>query len=171
MSEKLRDAIPVFCTASIPRQMLEEFITLSHGVPEFEEEDEGPAVLIDTQDISRITSYTSVPLSDDLSTPFLDWSAEAIIEWAEQHLNRQRDGIAPYELVILDQQTLKDKTCLLVTTKDGELSRNPGNPARIMVRSDFKSSLATLNVKVQFCGGDGHFETTAADGVIRHYDD
>jgi hypothetical protein len=127
-------------------------------------------VLIDTQDTSRITSYTSAPLSEDPSTPFLGWNAEGVIGWAEQHLNRQKDGIAPYELVILDQQTLKDKTCISVTVKDGELSRNPENPARIMVRSDFRSSLATLNVKVQFCGGDGHFETTAADRVIRHYD-
>jgi hypothetical protein len=67
MSEKLKDAIPVFCTATIPRQVsqlsatqsvltrifriatltvqqtLEEFITLSHGVPEFDE-DEGPGM-------------------------------------------------------------------------------------------------------------------------------
>ncbi|RYN19423.1 hypothetical protein AA0115_g10775 [Alternaria tenuissima] len=170
MSEKLKDAIPIFCNASIPRQILEEFVTLSHGVPDVEDV-ESLAVLVDTQDVSQITSYISVPISDNLPMPFLDWSAEDIIEWAAQHLDRQRDGIVPYELVILDQQTLKDKTCLLVTTKDGELSRNPGNPARIMVRSDFKSALATLNVKVQFCGGDGHFETTASDGVIRHYDD
>jgi hypothetical protein len=127
-------------------------------------------VLINTQDISRITSYTSAPLSEDPSTAFLNWSIEDIIGWAEEHLDRRKDGIVPYELVILDQQTLKDKTCLLVTVKDGELSRNPGDPARIMVRSDFKSSLVTLNVKVQFCGGDGHFGATAADGVIRHYD-
>ncbi|KAL1793873.1 hypothetical protein ACET3X_007294 [Alternaria dauci] len=170
MSEKLKDAIPIFCTASIPRQVLEEFVTLSHGVPDFEEVD-GIAVLVDTQDISQITSYISAPVSEDPSTPFLNWSAQDVIAWAAQHLDRKRDGIAPYELVILDQQTLKDRTCLLVTTKDGELSRNPENPGRIMVRSDFKSSMATLNVKVQFCGGDGHFETTASDGVIRHYDD
>jgi hypothetical protein len=128
-------------------------------------------VLIDTQVIPRFTSYTSALPSEDSSTPCLDWSAEDLIGWTEQHLNRRRDGITSYELFSLDQQTLKDKICLLVTVKDGELSRNPRNPARIVVRWDFKSSLATLSVKVQFCGGDGHFETNATDGVIRHYDD
>lgn len=125
---------------------------------------------MDSENISQITAYATAPLQTDPSYPFLGWGAEKVIEWAEEHLDRWRDGISQYELAILDQQTPQDMTCLLVTVKEGEHARHPDNPERLLVRADFKSSLVTLNVKVQGVGGDGHFETTAPDGVLRHYE-
>jgi hypothetical protein len=127
-------------------------------------------VLINTLDVGQITKYTIAPVAEEPSYPFLNWSVDAVISWAEQHLDRRTQGIVPYELAILDSQTLEDKTCLLVTVKDGQHATNPENPERLIVRSDFRSSLVTLNVKVQAVGSDGHFETTAADGVVRHYE-
>ena len=109
-------------------------------------------------------------MKQELSYPFLGWSVEKVIEWADAHLDRWVNGISQYELAILDQQTLEDKTCLLVTVKEGEHASHPDNPERLQVRADFKSSLVTLNVKVQGVGGDGHFETTDPDGILRHYE-
>lgn len=110
-----------------------------------------------------------MPLIDKPAFPFLGYSTQDVIQWAEQHPDRWKHGITPFELVMLDLQTLEDDTCLLVTVKEGEHARNPYNPERLMVRSDFKSSLITLNVKVQACGGDGHFEPSQVDRVLRHY--
>ncbi|KAF2688704.1 hypothetical protein K458DRAFT_484664 [Lentithecium fluviatile CBS 122367] len=127
-------------------------------------------VLIDTQETPRVTSYTAASLIEEVSYPFRGWSVEDVIGWLEKHLDRWRDEITPSELVILDKKTLEDTTCLPVMVREGKYVRNSGDLKRFMVKADFESLLVTLNVKVQAVGGDGYFETTAADGVIRLYD-
>jgi hypothetical protein len=74
------------------------------------------------------------------------------------------------EFVILDEQTLSDKTVVLVTPS--EMSDEDSEHApRLTARSDFRSSLITLNVKSLGVGGDEPWErANEQDSVIRLYD-
>ncbi|KAJ4982728.1 hypothetical protein SVAN01_11777 [Stagonosporopsis vannaccii] len=125
---------------------------------------------MDTKVPSRIDRYTTIPIIEEPTFPFLAHSAQDVIQWAESNIDRWKHGITPYELVVFDERTLMDRTCLLVTVKEGGHVGSQAVLERLMVRSDFRSSLVTLNVKVQACEGDGHFEALAADGILRHCD-
>ncbi|KAI1474990.1 hypothetical protein F4774DRAFT_307842 [Daldinia eschscholtzii] len=161
-SDKLQDAIPVFCTASISKEMLDEFFVQSLGAWELQGAD-WIGVLVNTLDVGTITKSTRPPVERPASYPFQGWGVEDIVKFAHDHINRSRQGIVPDNLVILDERTMEDKTCLLVTPREG--SENEGE--LLTVRADFRSSLVLLNVKVLAVGGDGHFEATGPDGVIR----
>ena len=79
------------------------------------------------------------------------------------------------EFVILDERTLTDKTAVLVTPS--EMSDEPLDTCpRLTARSDFRSSLITLNCKNMGVGnGDEPWEEAemrereGGDGVIRIY--
>ncbi|RYP69807.1 hypothetical protein DL771_005916 [Monosporascus sp. 5C6A] len=161
-SEALQDAIPVFCTATMSQDVLNEFFTQSLAAPELEGAD-WIAVLVDTLDLAALTEPTRAPVGQPASYPFRDWSVEDVAKFSQEHFDRARQGIVPGHLVILDEQSMEDKTCLLVTLKEGREAEGEW----LIVRADFRSSLVLLNVKVMGIGGDGHFETVDADGVIR----
>ncbi|RYP11734.1 hypothetical protein DL765_007630 [Monosporascus sp. GIB2] len=161
-SEALQDAIPVFCTAPISQEVLNEFFTRSLAAPELEGAD-WISVLVNTLDVAALNEPTRAPVGQPTSYPFRDWSAEDVAKFAQEHFDRARQGIVPGHLVILDEQTMDDKTCLLVTLKEGREAEGE----LLIVRADFRSSLVLLNVKAMGVGGDGHFETVDTDGVIR----
>ncbi|RYO91780.1 hypothetical protein DL766_005788 [Monosporascus sp. MC13-8B] len=121
------------------------------------------SVLVDTLDVAALTEPTRAPVGQPTSYPFRDWSVEDVAKFAKEHFDQARQGIVPGHLVILGEQTMDDRTCLLVTLKEG---REAGGEL-LIVRADFQSSLVLLNVKVMGVGGDRHFETVDADGVIR----
>lgn len=121
------------------------------------------AVLVDTLDVEAITKPTRAPVGKPASYPFHGWGIEDIVKFSREHLDPVRQGIVSEHLVILDEQTMEDKTCLLVTLKEG---REPEGE-RLTVRADFRSSLVLLNLKSLGVGGDGHFEVIDPDGVIK----
>jgi hypothetical protein len=83
-------------------------------------------------------------------------------------------GIIDTEFVILDERTEQDKTVVLVAPS--EISDEPLDICpRLTARSDFRSSLITLNCKSVGVGGDEPWEEAeeekkaGGDGVIRLY--
>ncbi|KAI0135333.1 hypothetical protein F4814DRAFT_18550 [Daldinia grandis] len=160
-SDSLQHTIPVFCTAPISEEILDEFFTRSLGAPELDGVD-WIAVLVDTLDIKTITKPTRAPVGKPASYPFHGWSIEDVAKFSYGHFDLRR-GIVSDHLVILDEQTMGDKTCMLVTLKEGREVEGE----RLTVRADFRSSLVLLNLKSLGIGGDGHFEAAGPDGVIR----
>ncbi|KAI8964832.1 hypothetical protein F5Y11DRAFT_314539 [Daldinia sp. FL1419] len=160
--DTLQDSIPVFCTACISKEVLDEFFIQSLGAPELEGVD-WIAVLVDTLNVKTITKPTRAPVDEPISYPFQGWGIEDIVKFAHESFNHARQGIVSEHLVILDEQTMEDKTCLLVTLKEDHRAEGE----RLTVRADFRSSLVLLNLKCLGVGGDTHFEVTSSDGIIR----
>jgi hypothetical protein len=104
-------------------------------------------------------------VKENLQYPFLGWSLADLVKFAWQFDSEQ--GICQAEFVILDEQTLRDKTAVLVTPS--EMSDDMENGPRLTARSDFRSSLITLNVKSLGVGGDEPWEQAANGSVIRIY--
>lgn len=114
--------------------------------------------------MSAITSPTLPPVSDQSSWPFKDKSAEEIWVFAQQNI--KYPPIYNRAVLILDDQTIKDKeTCVLVTRRS--LPKEDQSEL-IIVRSDFKSALMILNIRNLAIAGDEHFEQRNSDGVIRY---
>jgi len=128
-----------------------------------------PAILVDTTDITKLTSPTRAPVPHNLSYPFLNRGLDDLVKFAWQ-FDGAEHGIVGTEFVIIDEQTLEDKTVVLVTPSEG--CDNVETAPRLTARSDFRSSLITLNVKSIGVGGDEPWEEAAEQGgrVIRLYD-
>lgn len=105
----------------------------------------------------------TVPPVKSFASPFIGWTVSAIKDFAEECLNVDY-RISPRNLLVLDEQTLKDSTCLLVS-ECGDSDDH--EEAWIERRSDFKTGLTVLNTIQMGCGGQEHLETTAEDGVLR----
>jgi hypothetical protein len=126
-----------------------------------------PAILVDTLNISSLTEPTHAPVQENLQYPFLNWPLDDLFKFAWQ-FGTLKPGICQAEFVILDEQTLRDKTAVLVTPSEDSEDMETG--PRLTARSDFRSALITLNVKSLGVGGDEPWEEAAADGkVIRIY--
>lgn len=125
------------------------------------------AILVDTTDIAQLKEPSRPPVQEELRYPFLDWKLDELVNFAGQ-FDRTEHGIIDTEFVILDEQTLEDKTVVLVTPS--EMSDDVENAPRLTARSDFRSSLITLNVKSIGVGGDEPWEEAAENNsVIRLY--
>lgn len=109
-------------------------------------------------------------MPQNLSYPFLNWGLNDLVKLAWQ-FEGAGYGIVGTEFVIMDDQTLKDKTVILVTPSEGY--EDVETAPRLTARSDFRSSLITLNVKSIGVGGDEQWEEAAEQGgrVIRLYDE
>ncbi|RMZ69452.1 hypothetical protein GMOD_00006264 [Pyrenophora seminiperda CCB06] len=175
-NDQLDNTIPVFCTAKIPPeilvvnsiQLLNEFLAEAFEAKELKEVGcTHIAILVDTTDISKLTKPSRPPVKNDLNYPFLGWKLDELVEFARQ-FDRTAHGIIDTEFVILDDQSIKDKTAVLVTPS--EMSDNLETAPRLTARSDFRSSLITLNVKSIGVGGDEPWEHAAENNsVIRLY--
>ena len=99
-------------------------------------------VLINTTDLSTITEPTKAPVPPQSSFPFLNKTPEDVREFAQANIKRP---IFNGALAILDDRTLEDKTCLLVTQWENPPQGQQGQ--LLKVRSDFQSALVILNVK------------------------
>lgn len=101
--------------------------------------------------------------NDLQSNPFVKWTTDQIISWAQRNL--LRTDLSPRHMVILDQRTVEDATCLLVSHKD---QANEDGEWQI-VRSDFETSIVSLMTKEMAVGGDEVLDTNypGYDGVLR----
>ena len=92
------------------------------------------AILVDTTDISELTEPIRPPVREHFNHPFLDWKLDELVDFA-QPFDRSAHGIIDTEFVILDEQTLEDKTFALFTPS--EVSEDIENASRLTARSDF----------------------------------
>ncbi|KAK4202179.1 hypothetical protein QBC40DRAFT_322431 [Triangularia verruculosa] len=162
------DSIPVFCTARIPKVVLDEFFATACGAPDFVSEGihGDVAVLINDIKTHSIAQPTNPPVTQPSSYPFEGQTPQEIWQYAQACL---RYPVLNRAIAILDDQTLLDKeTCLLVTRSEHE---QEDGSRLLTVRSDFESALVILNVKNLGIGGDEHFTSgRGKDGVIRLYE-
>ncbi len=151
----------MFCLTSASK-ILNTFFEQANGSRLLEEVGRPVGVLITTRDVASITKATSPPVPA-FQSPFLGASVDEIRQFARDHLGGGR--ISDANIVLLDQKTVEDSsTCLLITSKDWP--QVPGDFRT--VRSDFASSLATLN-NIEFgCAGEEYLDDSMAqDGVVR----
>ncbi|KAI5272056.1 hypothetical protein E4T47_04613 [Aureobasidium subglaciale] len=127
---------------------------------------EAQSTLMNFRDITAIRSRTESPVDDDLINdwPFQSSSVEQIMDFVIQHLDQT--DLTPTNLVILDDRTNRDNTCLLLSRN--ELSDDPRD--YIQVRSDFESAIVVLRTIEIGCGdADTQLSTEypGSDGVLR----
>lgn len=94
---------------------------------------------------------------------FQDWTHEQILEWSNEHLDGST--LSPANLVILDERSVQDRTCLVCSAAD-----MPEINGRYQVlRSDFESTLVCLRAKEVGVAGDEMLGTgyEGYDGVFR----
>ena len=124
------------------------------------------ATFLTSRDISSIAPRTTTPIPDHLLYvwPFLDYSLDQIFDFAIAELNGS--DLSPTNLIILDERTNDDQTCLL-------LSKNEVNEETmeyVQVRSDFESAVVVLKTVETGCGdAEGQLSTrySGSDGVFR----
>lgn len=117
------------------------------------------------ENVEKKTTKPPVDEDDLKSNPFNGRSTEEIIQWAQDHL--KHSGLSTDNLVLLDERTRQDDTCLLVSER--ELPDDKSDKW-LMVRSDFESSIISLMTKETGVGGDDHLDTEydGSDGVLRN---
>lgn len=117
------------------------------------------------ENVEKKTTKPPVDENDLKSNPFNGRSTEEIIQWAQDHL--KHSGLSTDNLVLLDERTRQDDTCLLVSER--ELPDDKSDKW-LMVRSDFESSIISLMTKETGVGGDDHLDTEydGSDGVLRN---
>ncbi|KAK0614586.1 hypothetical protein B0T14DRAFT_570510 [Immersiella caudata] len=150
---ELNDNTPVFCAAEIPPDLLNEFFLIANNAPEFAAEGvDDVGVLISATDIPSITQPTKPPVPPQTSFPFLDKTPEEVWDFAQEKLGGR---ILNRVLAILDEGTLRDKTCLLVTRWENPPEGEEGQ--LLKVRSRFVDALVVCNLRNLGIGGDEHF--------------
>lgn len=127
------------------------------------------------------SSATICPIDEQAleDNPFIGKTSAEIIDWAQNHLPPE-SGLLNNQVIILDDRTTQDKTCLLLSLKWHyilELANRKTIPgpdeapdAWIAIRSDFESSIVTIMTKAMGVGGDDHFgplQEEGHDGVLR----
>ncbi|DAA74243.1 TPA_exp: hypothetical protein A8136_3741 [Trichophyton benhamiae CBS 112371] len=108
---------PVFCTAKIPSDILDEFIDESYaGIRDVIGEGDLPAYgmapcILQTTDLDSITHGSRKPMPVDFESPFLNWTDEQVREWATKALRPGHPSFAQRTFTILDQNTVDNKIC------------------------------------------------------------
>ncbi|KEQ91839.1 hypothetical protein AUEXF2481DRAFT_454699 [Aureobasidium subglaciale EXF-2481] len=158
--------IPVFPIQQIDREVLNAFFEKANALCREYEYPEAQSTLMTSRDITAIRPRTESPVDDGLINdwPFQGLNVEQIMDFVIQHLDQT--DLSPTNLVILDNRTNQDSTCLLLSRN--ELSDDP--LAYIQVRSDFESAIVVLGTIEIGCGGaDVQLSTEypGSDGVLR----
>lgn len=146
--------------------MLDRFFGQANAACRRCEYEEPQSTLMTSPDISSFEPRTKAPVDDDMlkDWPFEGFSIQQVIYFAMQHLNDT--DLSPTNLVILDDITNHDDTCLLLS-KD-TLSDDPRD--YVKVRSDFESAVVVLKTIETACGdADMQLDTQypGSDGVLR----
>lgn len=119
----------------------------------------------------QVDQHTTKPPVDKNvldENPFQHMTTIEIVAWAENNL--RRSGLSADNMIILDDRTAGDETCILVSLLDLPDDELPSGFGKWkIVRSDFESSIISLTVKETGVGGDDHLDTDyeGSDGVLR----
>ena len=118
-----------------------------------------------TTDVPTLQRRMQAPVDLALiqKLPFLGYDTDQIIAFARSHLHQS--DISPTNMIILDERTNQDSTCLLLS--HDQLSDDPRN--YVKARSDFESSIISLKTIETGCGGTDHLDTDyqGSDGILR----
>ena len=95
--------------------------------------------------------------------PFLGYDIKQIIAFAHDQLHLS--DISPTNMIILDEQSNKDSTCIVLS--HNQLSDDPWD--FVKTRSDFESSIISLKTIETGCGGTDQLDTDyeGSDGILR----
>jgi len=119
-----------------------------------------------TTDIAALRPQTQPPVNVALlrHLPFLGWDIDQIISFAHEHLHRTL--FSPENIIILDERTNRDMTCLVLS--QNQLNDNDPRDY-VQVRSDFESSIVSLMTIETGCGGTDQLDTDyeGSDGILR----
>ncbi|EFQ99270.1 hypothetical protein MGYG_02283 [Nannizzia gypsea CBS 118893] len=115
---------PVFCTARIPSDILDEFIDQSYAgildllAPHIVDPGASPCIL-QTTDLDLIAHGSRKPMPN-FESPFLNWTDEQVRDWATKEGKRQRQSFAMETFTILDQNSIDNKICRIGYIDNGE---------------------------------------------------
>ncbi|KAM5438237.1 hypothetical protein MferCBS31731_005098 [Microsporum ferrugineum] len=106
---------PVFCTAKIPSEILDEFIDESYAgiIDTIGEDVSDPGAspcILQTTDLGSITHGSRKPMPD-FESPFLNWTDKQVRDWATKESRLERSYIATRTFTIFDQNTINNKVC------------------------------------------------------------
>lgn len=146
--------------------MLDRFFEQANAACRRCEYEEPQSTLMSSRDISLIRPRTEAPVDDDLLKPwpYEGFSTQQIVDFAIQQLNDT--DLSPTNMVILDDTTNQDDTCLLLSRDP--LSDDP--QGYVQVRSDLESAVVVLKTIETGCGdADTQLDTKykGSDGVLR----
>ncbi|QIW99601.1 hypothetical protein AMS68_005119 [Peltaster fructicola] len=174
---------PVFCTAKLPIELIDEFFKEANKATQDNCYEAPVGYLVASTTLPEVIeeSATICPIDEQAlqDNPFLNKTTTEVIDWAQSNLHPEC-GLLNDQVVILDDRTAQDKTCLLLSLKEHyiiEFANRKTVPgpeeapdAWIVIRSDFQSSIVTIMTKATGVGGDDHFEPLGReghDGVLR----
>ncbi|KAF9481461.1 hypothetical protein BDN70DRAFT_991865 [Pholiota conissans] len=116
------DRIPIFCTAEIPEEILSSFIACTEdAISENHWPESKPVdyvVFMTTLDPgTRVADNAFAPMGA-FASPFLGWTLEQLRDWFRVHCDPKSGDYSRYTFIVLDDQSVKDETCLLVDHHD-----------------------------------------------------
>jgi len=118
--------MPVFCTAEIPAEIIEDFLQNSVRGREWHAEDYRPALITTTDVQSIVTSSETAPAAA-FSTPFLNWTTDEVYQFFLLNIqplgSEIRGDWTAHTFVILDARTAVDRTCFLCSDVPDYLER------------------------------------------------
>lgn len=147
-------------------QIVEQFFRAANEAAEnFDAPETGLGALMTSFVATEVQSPAVLPIHAPLEYPFDGQTQQQIIDYAQSHLDGS--DLSSRNLVILDTRSMIDLTCLLISLS--EESEPFGPVKRQILRSDFESSLISLNAKEMGCAGDDMLETDyeGFDGILR----
>ncbi|KAJ3501803.1 hypothetical protein NLJ89_g9174 [Agrocybe chaxingu] len=118
----------VFCTADIPAFILNAFLrrTVEHLKREYSfcanEKAENCALILTSSEIANVKP--SVPPMKTFQSPFLGKTVEEVGDWFILNITNKRrlpKPCMPYCYIVLDQQSVKDGTCVFASIQGGQL--------------------------------------------------
>lgn len=108
---------------------------------------------------------TIPPISENAlsANPFVGWTTTQVLGWAKERL--KEGGLSNTNIVVLDQRTNEDYTCLVASKWDAPEEHDD----YLLTRSDFESSIVSLSAIEMGCGGRDMVDTDyeGSDGVLR----
>ena len=140
--EETLEFVPVFMTAEIPQEVLQDFITAAtNGRAEAEI---FRPVIMTTTEISSIKAPSTTAPPAQATNPFLGWTVDEVYHFFQTSISSPNNEVfgpwTAHTFVVLDQRTANDKsTCFLCSDVPDYLERD-----RVIlksVRSVFDQSL------------------------------
>ncbi|KAK2758746.1 hypothetical protein FQN54_003436 [Arachnomyces sp. PD_36] len=155
---------PVFCTANIPPNILDDFIDQAYEGFADCVNDPGPShicpCILQTKDLDSIAHGSRKPMPK-FESPFLNYTDDEIREWFKENIcGRSHPDFAQSTFTILDQDTVEKGVCRMGYV-DG---LDPDEDLR-MIRTDPYVDLY-IRPAIEECTEDWDDEVRAADGRV-----
>ncbi|MCJ1249340.1 hypothetical protein MMC30_006563 [Trapelia coarctata] len=157
---------PIFCTANIPPNILDEFLDQSYqGCLKLGAGDSvgGAPCILTSKDLASVTHGSRTP-TQPFSSPFLDMSVEEVRKFFAENVV-PHSAFTSSVFAVMDAATVAKKTCV-VAVDDGELK---------VIRTDFYAAMwnmvplemATMSIEeTEFVGSERVFDREEVERVM-----